>query len=114
MADVLKPLERGAVQFLRENWRNDGAEGESVHLVCDALETYAGKAESLQYRLNEDAGRAGGYATKANAAKTETATIRAALAEALDLAEAGSWHVVKANTRDRVAEMRKRFGLEGM
>ena len=29
----------GAIAFLRENWRhNDGAEGESVKLVCDELE----------------------------------------------------------------------------
>lgn len=31
---------RGAIDFLRETFRNDGAEGESVHLVCDALEPH--------------------------------------------------------------------------
>lgn len=30
---------RGALAFCRENFRNDGAEGESVHLLCDVLET---------------------------------------------------------------------------
>lgn len=30
----------GAVEVLRKAWRNDGAEGESVHLVCDAVEWY--------------------------------------------------------------------------
>ncbi len=28
----------GAISTLREAWRDDGAEGESVHLVCDAVE----------------------------------------------------------------------------
>ena len=28
----------GAVAFLRENFRNDGAEGESVHVACDAVD----------------------------------------------------------------------------
>lgn len=28
----------GAIKFARETWRNDGAEGEAVHLLCDAIE----------------------------------------------------------------------------
>ncbi len=39
----------GAVAFLRENWRDDGAEGESVHLLCDeiaSLRTALAAAES--------------------------------------------------------------------
>lgn len=29
----------GALDLLRRSWRNDGAEGETIHLLCDALET---------------------------------------------------------------------------
>lgn len=29
---------RGAVAFARETWRNDGAEGETVHLLADEAE----------------------------------------------------------------------------
>lgn len=34
MNDVIK----GAIETLRDAFRNDGAEGESIHLVCDELE----------------------------------------------------------------------------
>lgn len=27
------------IEFARRTWRNDGAEGETVHALCDALET---------------------------------------------------------------------------
>lgn len=29
---------RGAIAFARREWRNDGAEGETVHVLCDELE----------------------------------------------------------------------------
>ncbi len=29
---------KGVVAFARETWRNDGAEGETVHTLCDAVE----------------------------------------------------------------------------
>lgn len=29
---------QSAIAFARETWRNDGAEGETVHLLCDAVE----------------------------------------------------------------------------
>lgn len=44
----------GAVATCRESFRNDGAEGESVHLVCDAL--LDARAEIL--RLKEKLGEA--------------------------------------------------------
>lgn len=44
---------RGAIAFLREAWRNDGAEGESVHLVCDDAEALLTAAEQARDRLNE-------------------------------------------------------------
>lgn len=41
-----RPIEssvKGAIAFLRDNWRNnDGAEGESVKLVCNELEIERG------------------------------------------------------------------------
>jgi hypothetical protein len=38
-----------AIEFLRENWKgNDGAEGESVHLVCAAAELLHGEMLRLQ------------------------------------------------------------------
>jgi hypothetical protein len=33
----VSPRATAAIPFLRESFRNDGAEGESVHLVCDGL-----------------------------------------------------------------------------
>lgn len=35
---VPKWVVEGLVRTFRESWRNDGAEGESVHLLCDVLE----------------------------------------------------------------------------
>lgn len=29
---------RGMIEFARREWRDDGAEGETVHALCDALE----------------------------------------------------------------------------
>lgn len=42
-ADVLEKI----IDFARMTWRNDGAEGETVHKLCDELE----------HRMNEDAYR---------------------------------------------------------
>jgi hypothetical protein len=55
---------RGAIAFLREAWfRNDGAEGESVHLVCKTLEAesmarVAAERERLRLAANCEALRA--------------------------------------------------------
>ncbi len=35
---VFDQVARNAINFLRENFRNDGAEGETVHLLCDVAE----------------------------------------------------------------------------
>jgi hypothetical protein len=38
----------GAIALLRKAWRNDGAEGESVHLVCRFAEHLAKAADETQ------------------------------------------------------------------
>lgn len=43
----------GAIALLRESFRNDGAEGESVHLVCDELEGFRKRAERLEAVLRK-------------------------------------------------------------
>ena len=47
----------GAIAFLRENWRRDGAEGESVWLLCDTVESLfrvlTSTREALQVSRNE-------------------------------------------------------------
>jgi len=48
-----KKLVNGAIAFLRENFPNDGAEGESVHLVCAELEEFRTRSEYLASVLRE-------------------------------------------------------------
>jgi len=43
----------GAIALLRESFLNDGAEGESVHLVCDELEAFRARAEHLEEVLRK-------------------------------------------------------------
>ncbi len=40
---------RGAIAFLRANWNNDGAEGESVNLVCSELERLRELVSALEF-----------------------------------------------------------------
>lgn len=37
---------KGAIEFARRTWRNDGAEGETVHLLCDEIDRLEGSPES--------------------------------------------------------------------
>lgn len=37
-APITKGKTHDAIKYARETWRNDGAEGETVHLLCDAIE----------------------------------------------------------------------------
>lgn len=47
--DGLDSRTRNIVAFLRENWRNnDGAEGDSVHALCDAVERLGLEVASLK------------------------------------------------------------------
>lgn len=39
-----------AIAFLRREFKNDGIEGESVHLVCDMAETLFAELEAERYR----------------------------------------------------------------
>lgn len=39
---------RGIIEFARGAFRNDGAEGESVHALCDALEAYLNRYEPIE------------------------------------------------------------------
>ena len=43
-----------AIAFLRENWWNDGAEGESVHLLCREFEHLAQEVKELRSRPKDD------------------------------------------------------------
>jgi urease accessory protein UreE len=44
---------KNAIKTLREAFRNDGAEGESVHLVCDELERRVAKFHTPSKREAE-------------------------------------------------------------
>lgn len=44
----------GAVELLRETWLLDGAEGESVHLVCDALEAAWRELDDVSAQLPDE------------------------------------------------------------
>lgn len=56
MRDRLPPRSTigDAVAVLREAWPDDGAEGESVHLVCDALEAAWRELDEVSARLPDD------------------------------------------------------------
>ncbi len=54
----------GAVALLRASFRNDGAEGESVHLICDAYETWSTWPED-DGPLPEDAAIKAAHPTRA-------------------------------------------------
>lgn len=43
---------RAAIEFARKTWRNDGAEGETVHLLADALEASDRRVRYLEAILN--------------------------------------------------------------
>lgn len=45
-----------AIEFARLNFPNDGAEGETVHLLCDALEREMAENEELKARVVEARG----------------------------------------------------------
>jgi hypothetical protein len=59
--EVYMPLpdatRQALIRFLREAWDNDGAEGESVHRLCDELDWYIG--ERLRADVAEAAARPG-------------------------------------------------------
>lgn len=56
LADVRKL--RGAIEFARREWRNDGAEGETVHLLADALEVRLGPEDKATTVRNWEEARA--------------------------------------------------------
>lgn len=46
------------IAFARGNWRNDGADGETVHELCDEVESLQKQIKELRWRVVANAGRA--------------------------------------------------------
>lgn len=44
-------VEDGVICTVREAWRNDGTEGESIHALCDALEDERERRERVESAL---------------------------------------------------------------
>lgn len=48
-----RPPMEGVIAFLREAWRNDGAEGESVHALCDEVEQLRSERDKARTRVKD-------------------------------------------------------------